>query len=162
VRALRRARGGRARPARVDVVTFRWTYGRARARVTSPLVGSWRLARVQLRSATGRPTPALFPAATGSLTYRADGRMAVEVRDSPDGAPYLAFDGTYISFLDPFAPTSDHVVHRVESGSGADGADRERSQRIQLRGDRLTWLGGTARVGGETWTAELVWERVGP
>ncbi len=144
------------------MVTFRRARGRAPGRVTSPLVGTWRLARVQLRSATGRPTPALFPAATGSLTYRSDGRMAVEVIDGPDGAPYLAFDGTYASFLDPFAPTGDHVVHRIESGSGADGPGPERSQRIQLRGDRLVWFGATARVGGEPWTAELVWERVRP
>ena len=86
--------------------------------------------------------------------------MAVEVRDGPGGDPYLAFDGTYLSYLDPFSPTSDHVVHRIETGNGADGASRERSQRIQLRGDRLVWLGETARVSGETWTAELVWERV--
>jgi hypothetical protein len=138
------------------------TASRAQPRVTSPLVGTWRLTRVQLRSATGRSTPALFPAATGSLTYRSDGRMAVEVRDGPDGHPHLAFDGTYASFLDPFAPASDHVVHRIESGSGADSAGREQSQRIQLRGDRLVWFGRTARVNGETWTAELVWERTRP
>jgi hypothetical protein len=137
------------------------TVGRAQGRVISPLVGTWRLARVQLRSASGRASP-LFPTATGLLTYRSDGRMAVEVRDDPDGDPYLAFDGTYASFLDPFAPSGDHVVHRVESGTGADEPGRERSQRVQLRGDRLTWLGGTARVSGETWTAELVWERVRP
>ena len=135
------------------------TASRAHGRVTSPLVGTWRLARVQLRSATGRPTSSLFPAATGSLTYRSDGRMAVDVRDGPGGDPYLAFDGTYLSFLDPFSPTGDHVVHRIESGSD-DGAGRERTQRIQLRGDRMIWFGGTARVNGETWTAELVWERV--
>ena len=136
------------------------TASRTNGRVMSPLVGTWRLARVQLRSANGRPTPALFPAATGSLTYRSDGSMAVEVRDGPSGDPYLAFGGTYLSFLDPFSPTSDHVVHRIESGSADDGAGRERSQRVQLRGDRLVWVGGTARVNGETWTAELVWERV--
>jgi hypothetical protein len=135
-------------------------FSRARKGVTSPLVGSWRLARVQLRSATGRPTAALFPTASGSLTYRSDGRMAVEVRDGLDGDPYLAFDGTYVSYLDPFAPTSDHVIHRIDSGSVDDGAGRERSQRIQLRGDRLVWVGGTTRVNGEAWTAELVWERI--
>ena len=133
---------------------------RARGRVASPLVGTWRLVRVQLRSTSGRSSPALFPGATGTLTYRPDGRMAIEIRNGQDGAPYLAFDGTYLSYLDPFAPTSDHVVHRIEAGDGADRAISQQSQRVQLRGDRLIWLGATTRAGGESWTAELVWDRV--
>jgi len=136
------------------------TASRAQRRVASPLVGTWRLVRVQLRSASGRGSPTLFPAATGTLTYRPDGRMAVEIRDGRDGDRYLAFDGTYVSYLDPFAPTSDHVIHRIAADGAAEGAISERSQRIQLRGDRLVWLGGTARASGQTWTAEMVWERV--
>ncbi|HEY3110897.1 MAG TPA: lipocalin-like domain-containing protein [Chloroflexota bacterium] len=136
------------------------TASRTQGRVASPLVGTWRLVRVQLRSTSGRSSPALFPAATGTLTYRPDGRMAVEIRNGPDGDPYLAFDGTYLSYLDPFAPTSDHVVHRIEARGDAEPAVSERSQRIQLRGDRLIWLGATTRASGQSWTAELVWERV--
>ena len=78
------------------------SFGRARSPVTPPLVGTWRLTRVQLRSPNGRPSAALFPTATGSLTYRLDGRMAVEVRSGSSAEPQLAFEGTYASFLDPF------------------------------------------------------------
>jgi hypothetical protein len=134
--------------------------GRPRPRIGSPLVGIWRLARVQLRSASGRSSPALFPAATGTLTYRPDGRMTVRISDGQSERPDLAFDGTYLSFLDPFAPTADYVVHRIESGADADGAVRERTQRIALRGDRLIWLGEPTSHAGDGWTAELLWDRV--
>src|SRR3954470_18984922 len=88
--------------------------------VGSPLVGTWRLARVQMYSASGRSSSALFPAATGTLTYRPDGRMTVRISDGQSERPHLAFDGTYLSYLDPFVPTGDYVVHRIESGADAD------------------------------------------
>jgi hypothetical protein len=142
--------------------------------VGSPLVGTWRLVRVEARSDAGRWWRPAEHDAAGRLRYGPDGRMALEITAArfpyADGSTaggrflagrwHLAYRGTYDSYLDPFSPDNDRVVHHVESGSDPawQGVDDERS--IKLIGDVLTWQGASVRAGGGLWTMHLVWERV--
>jgi hypothetical protein len=83
-------------------------------------------------------------------------------RDERSLAPRwrLAYRGTYDSYLDPFSPDNDRVVHHVEFGSDPSwtGVDEERP--IKLLGDVLTWRGSSVRTADDWWTMHLVWERV--
>jgi len=142
--------------------------------VGSPLVGIWRLVRVEARSGAGRRWRAADQDAAGQLRYGPDGHMALEIMALrlPNGddvaqrervltTPWrVAYRGTYDSYLDPFSPHNDRVVHHVEYGSDPAwaGIDEERS--IKLLGDVLTWRGAPVRAGGDLWTMHLVWERV--
>lgn len=140
----------------------------------SPLIGTWRLVRVEARSGAGRRWRPAEHDAAGLLRYGPDGRMALEIttlrsaagdgaggRDCSIAAGWrVAYRGTYASYLDPFSPDNDRVVHHVESGSDPSwvGVDEERS--IKLLGDVLTWRGAAVRAAGDWWTMHLIWERV--
>lgn len=122
-----------------------------------PLIGSWRLARVELRPRSARSAQRLFAGVTGQLDYWPDGRMALELAD--DGWR-RACRGTYLSFLDAFSASNDVVVHRIESASDPALIGLEEERRVQLRGDTLTWPGAPVWIDGERWTPHLLWERI--
>jgi hypothetical protein len=122
-----------------------------------PLVGAWRLARVELRLREGRASPRLYPGVSGQLDYYADGRMSFELAE---GTWRRAWRGTYSSFLDPFSSANDLVLHRIESASDPALVGTEEERRVHLRCDTLAWPGAPLLIDGERWTPRLVWERV--
>jgi hypothetical protein len=139
--------------------------------VASPLVGIWRLMRVEARSGAGRRWRPAEHDAVGQLRYGPDGHMALEITALrfPDGAAegralaarwHLSYRGTYDSYLDPFSPDNDRVVHHVESASDPSWSGVEEERSIKLLGDVLTWHGAPIRAAGDQWTMHLVWERV--
>jgi hypothetical protein len=121
-----------------------------------PLVGTWRLVRVELRLRDGTATPRLFPGVTGRLEYRADGRMSFELAE---GTWSRAWRGTFSSFLDPFSSANDLVIHRIDAASDPSMVGTEEERRLHLRGDVLAWAGTPMWIDGERWTPRLVWER---
>ena len=121
-----------------------------------PLVGAWRLIRIELRSRDGRAGPDLFRNATGRLEYLPDGRMSFELAE---GAWRRTWHGSYASYLDPFAPANDRVVHRIDRASDPALVGTEEQRRVQLRGDTLAWPGTPFWAHGERWTPRLVWQR---
>lgn len=123
-----------------------------------PLVGTWRLARVELRMRDGRASSRLYNGVRGQLDYGADGRMSFELAE---GVWRRAWRGTYSSFLDPFSSANDLVLHRVEMASDPALIGTEEERRVHLRGNTLVWSGATVWIDGERWTPRLVWERAG-
>ena len=123
-----------------------------------PLVGTWRLARVELLSRDGRDRPRLFAGVTGQLAYRADGRMTFELSE---GSWRKAWHGRYSSYLDPFSPSNDLVLHRIDGSSDPALVGTEEERRVHLRGDTLAWCGAAVWIDEEPWTPRLVWERIG-
>ena len=121
------------------------------------IAGAWRLARVEMRRRDGRAGPPIFPGVMGRLEYRVDGTMSFELAE---GTWRRAWRGGYSAYLDPFAPSNDAVVHRIETASDPELIGLGEARRVQLRGDTLTWPGAPVWVEGERWTPQLVWERL--
>ena len=121
-----------------------------------PLTGTWFLARVELRARDGREAPRLYRGVTGRLEYGRDGRMSFELAE---GTWRRAWRGTYASYLDPFSPTNDRVVHRIDGASDPALVGSEEVRRVSLRGDQLVWPGAPVWIDEERWTPRLVWER---
>ena len=121
-----------------------------------PLVGVWRLVRVELRRRESRDAPRIFPGVTGRLEYQRDGRMTFELAE---GTWRRAWHGTFSSYLDPFSPSNDRVVHRIAGASDPALIGTEETRRVHLRGDTLAWPGAPLWIDDERWTPRLVWER---
>jgi hypothetical protein len=126
-------------------------------RHAGPLVGTWRLARVELLLRNGLAGPRLYRGVTGRLEYHPDGRMSFELGE---GSWRRAWQGSYSSYIDPFSPTNDRVIHRIEVASDPELVGTEEERRVRLRGDTLAWPGAPLLIDGERWTPRLVWERV--
>jgi hypothetical protein len=122
-----------------------------------PLVGAWRLARVELLVRDGWAGPRLYRGVTGRLEYHPDGRMSFELAE---GSWRRAWHGRYRSYLDPYSPTNDLVIHRIEGASDPGLVGTEEERRVHLRGDTLAWPGAPLLIDGQRWTPRLVWERV--
>ena len=124
----------------------------------SPLVGTWRLVRVELRARDGSAGPPLFRGAIGRLEYGHDGRVSFELAE---GSWRRAWRGTFSSYLDPFSPSNDRVIHRIDAATDPALIGTEEFRRVHLRGDTLAWPGAPVWIDEERWTPRLVWEREG-
>lgn len=138
----------------------------------NPLVGTWRLVSFAVQDADGGIDFPFGRDAKGSLTYNADGRMAVQfgaanrarlaASDWLGGADaeiaaaardYFAYCGTY-EFHD------DTVVHRVELSLMPNWMGGDQVRHVVLDGDTITLSTPPVPIGGRQQAASLVWQSV--
>ena len=138
----------------------------------NPLVGTWWLVSFAVQDADGGIDFPFSRDAEGSLTYTADGRMAVQfgaanrarlaASDWLGGADaeiaaaardYFAYFGTY-EFHD------DTVVHCVELSLMPNWIGGEQVRHVVLDGDTITLSTPPVPIGGRQQAASLVWQRV--
>ena len=144
--------------------------------MASRMVGDYRLASYTRTTASGDVAYPLGRAATGRISYTADGQMAAQLNGAlrPVGTPgdeflrtpsdqaaayktYLAYYGTY-----DVLEQDGVVVHHVEGSlnPGWIGTDLRRSYRFEDDGQTLV-LEADSEYRGERVHMRLVWQRTG-
>jgi hypothetical protein len=139
---------------------------------SNPLVGTWRLASWENRSADGTISYPLGRDAVGLITHTADGYMFVAMMRA-DREPFPAGDllggsqkekaraaESYVSYCGRYGFRGDSVIHRVELSlfPNWSGVDQERF--VEVTGNRLTLWTRPLLLSGTEQSARVVWERV--
>jgi hypothetical protein len=113
----------------------------------NPLLGTWRLKKYVVTTATGeRPTP-YGDHPTGYLSYSADGRMQVIVaasgRIALDGVGSLDNDrvslyDTMFAYAGTYSIEVDKIIHHVDISWNEAWTGTDQSRLFELTGNRLT------------------------
>lgn len=135
------------------------------------LVGTWRLASWENRSADGQVTYPFGQDAARYITYTEDGYMFVAImtasrplfssEDILGGSTEekAAAAETYISYCGTYEIQGEKVIHHIEVSSFPNwvGSDQERI--FELKEDKLLLSTRPLLLSGRQQTAHLVWER---
>ena len=142
----------------------------------NPLVGTWKLVRVEEHDATGKRVVSLDygPEPIGLLMYDATGHMSVHAMRrgrprlpsddvhtaTPEQAKtafvgYGAYFGTY-----EVDETKGIVIHHVEGSLIPNWEGSAQRRRYTLSGDKLTLEPPEFQAAGEKRTRRLTWQRV--
>ena len=137
------------------------------------LVGSWRLESVSALNEGGDKDNEPFGnGPKGSLTYTAEGRMAVLISYggrkplstedrllAPAEEKIEAFS-TFFAYCGRYSLLDDRVIHHVEISSVENWVNTDLVRLIEFSGDRITLRTPPLLAGGKKQTIELVWERM--
>ena len=136
-----------------------------------PLLGTWRMLAWYNETTDGRRIYPLGEAATGYISYSADGYVFVHIM-AESRTPYAIndpFNGTaeedmaamksHITYAGPYTFQGDHVLHHVTHASCPNWVGSVQWREVALSGDRLTLSAGGAVFQGEEVTAYVEWER---
>ena len=143
------------------------------ARNRENLVGSWRLESVSALNEGGdRNNEPFGNGPKGSLTYTADGRMAVLI--SYGGRKPLSSEdrilapaeekneafSTFFAYSGRYSLLDDRVIHHVDISSVENWVNTDLVRFIEFSDDRITLRTPPMLSGGKNQTIELVWERL--
>ena len=137
----------------------------------SSLVGSWRLVSCAHRRFDGAVELPFGPKPNARLVYLADGRMIVLVTDParPLARSPQFFEATEreladaaracVAYSGRWTIRGNEVVHVVEQSLLPNWAGGSLTRGFQLDGKRVTLTTAAFLIGGQEYTAALVWER---
>jgi hypothetical protein len=141
---------------------------------TPTLVGTWGLASMEVKAASGETTYPWGRDVMGRLTYTANGQMSLQImkanrrafssEDLEGGTAeeiQAAFDGYHAYFgtysLDRRTRT---VVHRIDGSLFPNWVGHEQRRTIKLSASRLTLTSSPILVGGREEIFLTVWDRI--
>ena len=135
------------------------------------LVGAWRLASYEARTAQGQVSYPLGRDPIGYLLYTHDGHMSVAMMRA-DRANYASSDlrggtveeklaaaDTYISYCGRYELKRDEVVHHVEVAFFPNRVGTSQVRTFRLSGDTLSLSTPQMVIEGKQQTGHLVWQR---
>jgi hypothetical protein len=135
------------------------------------LVGTWRLASWENRSADGQVTYPFGQDAAGYITYTEDGYMFVAIMtanrplftsEDPLGgntAEKAAAAETYISYCGTYEIEGEKVIHHIKVSSFPNWVGSAQERIFELKEDKLLLSTRPLPLSGRQQTAHLVWER---
>lgn len=137
----------------------------------APMLGTWKLVSLELRSEDGQVSYPLGKDASGYIIYGEDGCMFVAlmgadrpkftVDDSLGGSieERAGAYSTYFSYCGPYEIRDSTVIHHIELCSFPNwcGVDQERI--FEFKDDKLILSTRPYFVGGKQQTAYVIWER---
>ncbi|HKC11336.1 MAG TPA: lipocalin-like domain-containing protein [Vicinamibacteria bacterium] len=144
------------------------------SRATKPLVGTWRLTAMEVRTASGETKYPWGRAVGGRLTYSSNGQMSVQImkanrlnfssEDLEGGTAeeiQAAFDGYHAYFgtysYDGRART---VIHRVEGSLFPNWIGHQQTRSVKVSARRLTLTSSPILFGGQEEVFVAVWDRI--
>jgi hypothetical protein len=141
-----------------------------RSATANPLVGTWRLASLELRDEAGGVLHPLGDDPAGLLTYTADGHMSGQfgrrARPGPAGdwatAPEVEIAAAareYVAYAGTYDVRGDTVAHRVELSLLPGWVGGEQVRSVALDGDTLTLSAPAPAGDGGPRAFVLVWRR---
>jgi lipocalin-like protein len=136
-----------------------------------PLIGTWRLAKVEHSSGRGEVDDQPWGTApTGLLTYTSEGTMTALI--SYGGRRLLSADrlaapaaeraeafASFFAYGGRYSVDGLRVIHHVEVASFQNWVGSDLVREFELRDGRLRLRTPATLVGGEARIAELFWER---
>ena len=123
-------------------------------RLTSALVGAWKLVSWEIRTADGGLSWPMGKSPAGMLTYDDSGRVSVQIMQ-PNTQGALAYFGTYI--VDDMKGT---VTHHVEASSLPDQVGTDLVGTLRLNGLNLTITSANKSAEGKAVSTVLAWQRL--
>jgi hypothetical protein len=143
-------------------------------RPATPLVGTWRLTSMEVRTPSGETQNPWGPGVTGRLTYSSNGQMSLQImkanrfpfssEDLEGGTAeeiQTAFDGYHAYFgtysFDRLAQT---VSHRIEGSLFPNWIGREQKRGVKQSARRLRLTSSPIPLGGKEEVFLTVWDRI--
>ncbi len=145
-------------------------------RPAQPLVGTWRLISMEVRTVSGETKYPWGRGVTGRLTYSSNGQMSLQIMKA-NRVPFssedleggtaeeiqAAFDGYHAYFgTYSFDGRVRTVTHRVKGSLFPNWIGREQKRTVKPSARRLTLTSSPIEFGGKEEVFLTVWDRIQP